>query len=346
MEYNPGKLELRNFYENSFKQLSDVQQRQVGLIVGAAVGDAAARPLEGYSAEEAAEWQRAASEGADEAVPLAFAHGLARRGHRSASAAAPPADLLLAHSFTYALQADLVRTMARARGDFPVSEVEPLWVRTASGVDAAAVLGAEQGSLLHALGTVLPLPAVYPYASDAALREFAAPFVSLLTEGALAEEAAVVADCTLSVLGVALRLMQRNPDAVRNSALQALPGVAPVFPPELRALCPATPQSLERWTVCARQSVLPARPIASDAAVVSESLHIARTASSFARGVGAAIAAGGPVCQRALLVGGLLGARLGVRQIPPEWVSATMDHKTVSTFAIDVAQWAWNPPHH
>lgn len=49
------------------------------------------------------------------------------------------------------------------------------------------------------------------------------------------------------------------------------------------------------------------------------------------------------VCHRAMLVGAFLGARFGVRAIPPRWLSATVDHQVLASVSVDVAQSSWNP---
>ncbi|EPY17727.1 hypothetical protein STCU_10445 [Strigomonas culicis] len=138
----------------------------------------------------------------------------------------------------------------------------------------------------------------------------------------------------------------------------AVPGAQPIFPVDVAPLCPAAGAAGGRARRIAADlqlkwerreappaALLPRRPALADAAVVRESLHIARAARSYAA-VCQAIRGGGPACQRAMLVGALLGARYGARHVPPAWVSATEKHTVLSTWAIDVAQWAWNPPHH
>lgn len=50
---------LENWFQNSLKQLSKIQQKQVGLLLGAAVGDAAARPWLNYSAKQVNDYREA-----------------------------------------------------------------------------------------------------------------------------------------------------------------------------------------------------------------------------------------------------------------------------------------------
>lgn len=400
---------VANFYGNSFKQLSAVQQRQVGLIVGAAVADAAARPLDGYTAAEVDAYLQARREEADAASSsssgtdtalLPFARvrpreialrssSRATSGSAPASSSPPPTPLerataaaLQHHSFTYLLYHEMLRAMSRARGEFGVEFVQERLVQAAALVDEHGAFAAEHASLLHTLGALLPVPALYPYASDAALRHFADPFIDFMTTAppqraqkaahdadgidpaeAAAAERAAVRDYAVSALGVVLRQLQSNPDATRNAAFMAAPAAAAVFPADVQPFVPAVeagPFAAQRtrlWVVQQQVAAisaaagahamarwLPRRCTAADALVVREGLGIARAPVSFADGVAQAIRLGGPTCQRAMLVGALLGAKLGARHVPLDWLSATPDHKPVATMALEVAQWSWNPP--
>lgn len=392
LSHAPSRV-VDNFYGNSFKQLSMVQQRQVGLMVGAAVADAAARPLNGYTPEEVEmHLQRVQGElqsSSDKAVEgaLVFAHVPVRgketgavEGSDATARSASAAHSLQHHSFSYLLYFEVLRAMSAARGEFDVQDVEQQLVRATSAVHARRVFEQEHASLLHALCCVLPTPAIYPYASDAALRAFLEPLLAFLTEPtmkageseelsshshveAAAAERAAVCDYTVSALGVVLRNLQSNPDSTRNAAFMAVPNTTAIFPQDVQAFVPTlasgdAADELSRrrrhlWDIqqrlAARSSTagsrwLPVRATAADAVIVRESLAIARAPVSFAKGVAQAIRLGGPTCQRAMLVGGLLGSKLGVRHVPLEWLSATPDHKPVVTMASEVAQYVWNPP--
>ncbi|CCW62241.1 unnamed protein product [Phytomonas sp. EM1] len=408
ISHNPKPV-ARNFYENSFKQLSDIQQKQVGLLVGVSVADAAARALEGFSADEISALQSSrdgdiTSHGrgrkAVEESPVVFANVNESdlRGHTALSdegwrelrqqrGRSPLVD----HSFSYMLYFGLLRTMSATRGEFPVSFVEPLWVEASHRVHPGLVFAQQHGSLLHTLCTLLPVPTIYPYASDETLRAYVDPFIDSLTTpppstsslqaGDAAELAkagrGAVRDFTKSALSVVLRYLQSNPDPERNAAFMAIPGTAAIFNEARAAFCPplvrraigggdgvignpnpassdppppADPFHVKKalpidQKASAGINFLPIRSPLQDAVVVREAFAISRTSRSFAEGVVQAVRAGGSVCQRAMLVGALLGARFGARQIPIPWISATVDHKPLVTMAIEVAQWAWNPPH-
>lgn len=360
---------VENFYENSFKQLSGVQQRQVGLLVGAAVADAAARPLDGYSPDEVRQLEEA-GEG-----DVAFMEVEQLRGHLpSSTSSTSAAQLRLStHSLSYFMYFEFLRTLCSARGEFPLSHLQDKWINVAGAIEAHGAFAAEHGSLLHTLCCVLPAPAIYPYASDEALRRYLRPFLDFLTtppatavevedEGlhrtaqlstsrakwSAGPAEAMIHDGALSTLGVALRHLQCNPDAVKNAALMALPGASAVFPADVQCFVPpgigtAPPAAV----LCsAAPSWCPKRPFSSDAEVVAQALCISRATKSYTSGVKQAIRLGGPTCQRAMLVGALLGAKCGARQIPLNWLSATVDFKPVSTMALEIAQWMWNPPHH
>ncbi|KAG5474850.1 hypothetical protein LSCM4_04028 [Leishmania orientalis] len=407
---------VENFYQNSFKQLSMVQQKQVGLLVGVAVADAAARPLNGYSREEVEAYlenMREETQGTGsvptvaavtESSVLAFARVPPREmkmrddtehGHKGRSPAASssqltsPSTSLIDHSFTYQLYFEMLHAMCSARGEFAVEYVQERLARVPTAVGEQQTFAAEHASLLHTLCTLLGTPAIYPYASDAALRSYLEPFIAFLTESpmplqatdadggvsgqgdgvspaeAAAAERAAVRDYTFSVLGVVLRQLQSNPDATRNAAFMAVPDTAAVFPEDVQPFVPSTAAApaetrarlwkVQRYLATRAASVasgmagsqwLPQRCTAADTVTVREALRIAQAPVAFVQGVAQAIRLGGSTCQRAMLVGALLGAKLGVRHIPMEWLSATADHKAVSTMSLEVAQWSWNPPHH
>lgn len=421
------RRELDNFYQNSFKQLSMIQQKQVGLLVGAAVADAAARPLNGYSPEEVQAYVQRVYEAnaayaaaspsssattttttrsaAEDAVAFARVapRGVDVLGDSSVSSAtdATPMPLLQHHSFSYLLFFEMLRAINAMRGEAALADVQAQLVRVATAVQPTQLFEQEHASLLNTLCCLLPTPAIYPYASDAALREYVEPFADFLTttssaspaipaaaatpargseesdaEGFSAEEAAeaerfAVRDYTFSALGVVLRNLQSNPDATRNGAFMAAPGTSAIFPADVQAFVPALTshannaadavaadhfgkQREHLWKVQQRLAAqpsrtgaprwLPLRCTAKDALVVQESLTIARAPVSFAKGVVQAIHLGGPTCQRAMLVGALLGAKLGVRHVPLTWLSATPDHQPVATMAMEVSQVVWNSP--
>ncbi|KAG5500593.1 hypothetical protein JKF63_03688 [Porcisia hertigi] len=407
-----------NFYQNSFKQLSMVQQKQVGLLVGVSVADAAARSLNGYSKEQVKSYLDSKCEETRltagvtttteraESSLLAFArvrplettlYNAPKQSNEGGSGAvslplssSSPSASFLVHSFTYHLYFEMLRAMSSARGEFSVNYVRERLVNAAAAPEVQQTFAAEHASLLHTLCTLLPTPAIYPYASDSALRSYLDPFTKFLTESPVPHERtavdgdrgceeddlsaaedvdaerAAVRDYTFSVLGVVLRHLQSNPDATRNAAFMAVPGTAAVFPTDTQLFVPlssatsaktgveprvtqpdlsTSPTSMSPLAV-ASSRWLPQRSAAVDTATVREALSIARPRVTFAQGVVQAIQLGGPTCQRAMLVGALLGAKLGVRHIPMEWLSATPDHRPVSTMALEVAQWSWNPPHH
>ncbi|CCW68578.1 unnamed protein product [Phytomonas sp. Hart1] len=427
-----------NFYENSFKQLSDIQQKQVGLIVGASVADAAARALEGFSADEIL-----ALENRDESDSISSVSksnlyeessvvfsDIQEENFRGDLALSEEGLLelrqqrgrnpLFDHSFSYMLFFALLRTMSAARGEFPVSFVEPLWIKASHRVHPTLVFAQHHGSFLHTLCTLLSIPTIYPYASDEALRAYVDPFIDSLTtpppsyssdlEGNVDDfdelahaEREAVRNFTKSALGVVLRVLQSIPDPERNAAFMAIPGTADIFTPTNAVFCPPLGKDslntgsdgtnninthnisldkFRRWKELrqerldlyrARASlptasfaeekevcIFPARPTLYDAGIVREAFTIARMSRSFMEGVVRAVQAGGEqtsrrkdgggsgsvICHRTMLVGALLGGRFGIRRIPTSWINATIDYKPLITMAIEVAQWAWNPPHH
>ncbi|KEG12441.1 hypothetical protein DQ04_01711040 [Trypanosoma grayi] len=358
LHHNPV-ARITNFYESSFRQLSDIQQKQTGLLIGAAVADAAAHAFEGCTVEEiaafAADQAKAQGDVMAEEDPLVFAQAGPRRDGRRGHPLGP----LRHHSYTHLFASQLLRVMASSRGEFPVSYVKDEWVSAArTHPDCFAN---EHASLLHVLGVVLPLPVIYPWADDATLRAYATPFIDFLTEPPAGnfgvDSRNAVRDYTLSALGVALRCLQSIPDPYRNAAFMAVPGTADIFPEDVASFCPARAHDNALPNAApifpcggggsgSNSCVLPARALVQDVRVVREGLVVARGARTFPDGVKAAIRLGGPVCQRSIIVGALLGARMGVRRIPPNWLNATPDYSPLVTRAVEVAQWSWNPPHH
>ncbi|ORC87005.1 uncharacterized protein TM35_000241550 [Trypanosoma theileri] len=379
-----------NFYENSFKQLSDIQQKQTGLIIGAAVADAAARALDGLTAEEisayAADFPADIKHGEEESIVFAQLTESSPHNRRFSGP-------LRHHSYTCLLMLQLLGVMASSRGEFSVRYVKNDWVSAARAHPSC--FAAEHASLLHVLGVLLPLPVIYPWADDTTLREYAAQFVDFLTEPPEEEEEVNLSETrittrkgveayTFSSLGVALRCLQSNPNPYRNAAFMAVPGTADVFPDDIAQLSSSHAKEkipLLSVSASANHSLpaiaadtmarmqiknnttpinisdhcrshihstprFPLRPLTQDVSVVRESFIVAKKARSFSDGVKAAIRLGGPVSQRSLIVGALLGAQFGVRRIPTAWLSATHNYGPLVTMAMEVAQWSWNPPHH
>nr|CCC95758.1 unnamed protein product [Trypanosoma congolense IL3000] len=344
LQHNPAPV-TQNFYEKSFQQLSDIQQRQTGLLVGAAVADAAAHALDGHTAEEIATIvAQAGPLHGDDEDPIVFA--------RVNSPGRQPGGLRH-HSYTYHLFSQLLRVMAAARGDFPVQYVKDEWVSAATSYPGCFTR--EHASLLHVAGVVLPLPVIYPWADDATLRGYARDFITFLTEPPPQHEAASRKEVHAyvdSMLGVTLRYLQSNPDPCKNAAFMAVPGTCDIFPENVALFCPPTLTDSQHGATAdntdGSRSVppFPARPLSTDVCTVRECLTVVQSARTYAEGVKASIRLGGPVSQRSLIVGALLGARMGVRRIPIRWLSATPDHVSLVTYALQIAQWSWNPPHH
>lgn len=326
----------RFFYSSSFRQLSSIQSRQVGLVVGAAVADAAARAFDHFDDAPAI----AAFEASD--GELAFApHSFSLVPHTGS---------LAHHSFSYESFLSVVASLAEGRG---VLDADAAQARLLSVAGAHSEMHAtHHAQLLHACCVLTALPLAYPFCDDEPLRELARPLLDVLVQetpadaalgqSAHAEHAAVVVDSALSWLGIPMRFLQRNPDAVKNAAFVARPAAALIFPLDCRSYLPEAAHV--RLRAAAPVATLPPWSRATpEAEVLRSACSIARSAADFAGGVRQAIRMGGPTCQRALLVGAMLGAKLGVRSVPQEWLQATRDHQAVVPMAVECSQWAWNP---
>ena len=411
-----------DFFKNSFKQLSDVQQKQVGLIVGSCVADFYAVKYLQHSEEAEEDAER----GQQQAAAAHVGPGRSHTGKALTAEERLADGPLVHHSFSYELQSMLVHTMGASAGSphLHLEDVAGRWAAVATSLPAS--FGHWHGSLLHTANVLSVLPAMYPYASDASLRRFIGPYAAFLTDpspllslpaeqrhasmrssattaaaaastsaAAVAEACAASRNCAISVMGVVQRLLQTNPDAVRNAAFRAVPGTEMIFPadvaifvaPGAAAEDASSPSSSLPGAASMPSSALRHDVgVATHGALVAEVLQTCRAATSFREGVDRVLgvssvpaaagsagrislpggitpsAAGAGVEAAAvadlggrrqssarnrraqtMLAGALLGARFGIRSVPSEWLLAANDHAAVSSFAIGIAQTAWNP---
>ncbi len=354
--------QANDFFKNSFKQLSDVQQKQVGLIVGGCAADFyAGRKLHASSITNA-----------DGTTPSEAEEGtyFDLIKNEEATADGP----LLHHSFSYELQAMLLQAMGSCAGssDLRAENAGERWVAAASALPRSFLHW--HGSLLHSVNVLAVLPAMYPWASDNDLQAFVEPYAAMLADpeplaglaeaAHLAGECRGVRDCAVSALGVVQRFLQTNPDAVRNSAFRALPGTGIAFPADVALFVPPAsgpwPQAAFNPAHAGRQNVA----LQLHAKLLAEALDVCRSAKSFRHGVDGILGVAsspsavtrpqlftGPRVAssarnrraQAMFVGAALGAKFGIRSVPSEWFVASNDHAAVASLAIGVAQTSWNP---
>lgn len=171
------------FYRNSFKQLTDIQQRQVGLILGAAVADSAVYGFDQMPTEAVDQWFQRGATTSDKV--LADETQAASLG--DSEVAFPPLHAFAAtnldaqrHSLSGSMMIQLVHTMGAARCSEAVNvdAVAPRWVALAEErQDAFAALHQRP---LHAMACLAPLACTYPWADDEALWNFASPLAEFL----------------------------------------------------------------------------------------------------------------------------------------------------------------------
>ena len=367
----------REFFKNSFKQLSDVQQKQVGLLVGGCVADF-------YAGKVLA---KVKSLDVDKLMGEKEAMGEPTVLERLASEEEAAAEPLQSHSYSLEMQSQLVHTMGSGTMTFSLDDdVRPRWVAVAAALPRSHAL--HHGSLLHVANVLSVLPAVYPWSCDEDLRAFAGPYVSFMTDPTplllqeqlsssaakplemdelIREECAATGECVESILGVFQRLLQSNPDAVRNGAFKARPNTGLVFPSDVAMFVQQQQHDLSDRRRCEWGKLESAANLRlfREAVYLSQAMEVSRLATSYREGIDAVlrVPAAAPlstvVSQRlrltspvpsarvrraqAMFVGAALGARFGVRSVPTEWFGATVDHALVAGFAISVAQMAWNP---
>jgi hypothetical protein len=362
--------EHHQFYRNTFKQLSDIQQRQVGTILGAAVADAAVREFEwlemyGDAGSLATQEFLSSSSSIEQDVthesmkdleiafpPETLSHHLyiAKGGDdldREARLVRLAATPLRHQSITGVMHHELLKVMMTARGAFELSDVADRWVAIASAHPEDFL--ANHATLEHILPILSPMACVYPWADDDALWEFSQPFAEFLltpTPGACADGALPAAPgdgvgACLMAQSIVLRYLQSNPNPTRNAMLQcAAPGGEAILPHDILVL---------------RNGRGGANT--SSSSVLAGMIDAVRDSKCYAHGIRKAIrlcaaqtkTATPPVASRkfcgpAMFAGALLGAKFGVRGIPMEWLSATRDHSALGTIAVDISQWSWNPP--
>lgn len=370
--------EHHQFYRNTFKQLSDIQQRQVGMILGAAVADAAVREFEwldlhGDAGSVAIQQFLTSSSPSTEldatheslkdneiAFPpqelaqLVPVDDTARQEELVRLAATP----LRHQSITGVMHHELLKVMMTARGEFEVDAVADRWVSIAAAHPEDFLK--HHATLEHVLPILSPMACVYPWADDEALWRFSEPFAEFLfTRHVITDNgeptttptpsppsmttASHGAGACLMSQSIALRYLQSNPHPTRNAMMQCTaPGGESILPEDILML----------------RNGRGAATMSPTSAVMSGTIQIAHEAKCYAHGIRKVIrfcaaqavtsapmtSSGRRFCGPAMLAGALLGAKFGVRSIPMEWLSATKDHSALGTIAVDISQWAWNPP--
>jgi hypothetical protein len=198
--------EHHQFYRNTFKQLSDIQQRQVGATLGAAVADAAVREYEWLlmhdvgGQESMQSFLAKSREGGASLNPPDHDDISSPQSLKDQEIAFPPVSLasrcgcsqeedqsllrrlcatpLRHRSLTGMMHHELLKVMMAARGTFEVDAVAPRWVSIAAAHPEA--FGDNHLDLEHIVPIVTPFACVYPWADDEALWSFSEPFCRFL----------------------------------------------------------------------------------------------------------------------------------------------------------------------
>ena len=361
---------------NSFKQLSDIQGRQVGSILGAMVGDAACRPLDrqldttlfmlsGSTSKPTAD---------EKEMSLAFSP----RWHSTYSGGEGP---LRYHSYAGECLNAIIACQVEARGhavDFSkvtakVGAISAAYPREAERIadfgfykdfdpeESDATTLQLKPIPLFPLACCATLATKYPYCDDAPLHQYTGGLLECLTgvtvEEGFAALAAVSTGRHYSVsghkkgdpypLGLALSIPYTlSIMSLLMRYLQSNPD--PIKNSALRCV-PGTsavyPAEFRRYCPdIAEEAAQSGNPSLSTAtADWRRIIEILSVSSSYTEGIELVLQDGGNVCEKAIVVGSGLGAKYQARFLPGEWIDATEDHGVLCSNAIECAQWAWNP---
>lgn len=370
------KEHARSFYASSFQHLSDVQQRQVGAIVGASVADAAVRGYDGAAPEAIAEtaqrlaqrmseFRRVTSAGDGQAGGSVETQDETEIAFVPANLAPTPLPLrapLEHHSLAHEAMTALLSSLSvnRTRLDAALF-AEQLWPITRTLVPRhAASFAMEAG--LYETAVCVPLAALYPYAREEQLEPYLWETWKTLHDPAVVPtldgSQTVCVQASLPAAPFALsqqlsaaftftltRFMMRNPDPIKNASFRCDPAIAGIFKCAPGAFTGVRGSAASSTADAAAQARLLAVPRAAQALDDAEfALSTVRRSRNFAEGVRACVRRGGAVSLTAMTVGACLGARFGVRAIPDEWLRASAGSDVVCRNAIELATWSWNPP--
>lgn len=310
------------WFQSSFRQLSGVQMRQVGAIVGAAIGDAAVASHNGtrlpFAAMSLA--QRKKQKVPHHSAPYEIFLSVLRCVDAAEGVFTPPsfhADLLASSELSHSIG----RTPA----------VEAFHVFT-SGGDGRLVEGPGDDDGADALCAAIPLVALYPWISD---DDMPASYQHLWNVLDVAQRKQHALPYFYAGCGVLARHMSRNPAPIRNTALSSKDG-------QVRHVLSEVSEGLKVHPNINPQVIaLPSQTLE----VLRWSADFAARATTFEDGILMLLrrAEGRGVGHAGLYLGALLGAKFGTRALPLDWLEATHDAVLVSSMALTVSQHAWNP---
>lgn len=242
---HPRAREGTEWFASTFNQMSDIQQRQVGSLVGACIADAAAKGFDGVEGEDLSRMLREVEE-EDAALtsPMGCAfyrspHALAS-GRRAATPGAPPEPTVVSstrlittppaprrggkaksrladHSVGYEFLLANMLALAGGKGTFDPALAQP---HTAAVMSAYPILcrDAVINPGLFVACACLPAPVVYPYGSDDATRRQAMLMLMPLGREVVAAVDPLSRGIAMNMVSVLLRYLQRNPDPIKNAS--------------------------------------------------------------------------------------------------------------------------------
>lgn len=312
-----------HFHASSFKHLSDIQQKQVGCIVGASVADAAIRAVDGCTDSNALN-KLIDEVGEGEAAFLPRQDAMSLPGVDRVKLESP----LYRHSFTHEVFTAVLSEL---------SVTQRITLDRALGVIHALPEEAKKEIAepsLFDLCVSIPLHTVYPWTSDDELRPRICSVLADLRSQAnfpFDDDAALASqDVALSGGGVILRYLQSNPQPLRNAAIMAIDGTDAMF----------GEWSLTKFN---KEAPQPTKQVTRLLPTATTAIQIIERSNSFAAGIRGCIRSMRPSCHLAMFVGACLGAKYGIRQIPEEWITGTDGATEVCDAAIRLSQWSWNP---
>eukprot|EP00759_Apiculatamorpha_spiralis_P054046 PhF_6_TR6790/c0_g1_i1/m.9773 len=320
------------WFQSSFRQLSNIQSRQVGVYVGASIADGAIAsrngtriPFAGYTLQELKR-QRIQSHTQYYAVFLSMLRAL---------------DAAEGVFVEGRFHTDLLASIKLASGAVtPLDSVIRLRDALASGdVISRSSCPDDEGDL-EALAAAIPIVALYPYASDEdIITSTTQVWRTFDLTGARAKSRHVLPSfyACCSVLG---RYMCQNPKPILNTGLSLPEGEGE----EVEILrqkiidcsrgIPALDTSL---------STMQEHPFIDR--VMTTCWEVTAAAKSFEHGMEMVLSKldGKALEGSAIYVGGLLGAKFGARALPLEWLENMPDGQLVGSLAVTLSQYAWNP---
>eukprot|EP00760_Papus_ankaliazontas_P025202 PhM_4_TR249/c0_g1_i1/m.104855 len=319
------------WFQSSFKQLSGVQMRQVGSVVGAAIADAA---LAHTSVAAAGPSQLSVTR-----VPFAG------RTLQERKAAKLPLQSVYCQEMMSTLRciegergvllydslhAELVSSVKLPGAKHTPALLDFVHAVTEGELREDTVADAPPYADVDALSSCIPVVALYPWSSD---KDLAASIEHIWQLFDVRQMRSGGYPYYTAATRVLLRYLLRSTAPLTNTYLQMDEGPAR----DLLKFVADNPTT--EHDEANRSTVEP-----TVQSVVARALPVVLDATSFENGVELFLRRhDGDLTPAAPYLGACLGAKFGSRGLPLEWFAAMEGHELVGTLALSMAQHAWNP---